>query len=213
MEKLSINARMMKALLNYTEGIQAIEDHMKKEHSLENLRLWKAVRGFRAKYNSKIELTGQRLVKDAKQIFDQYIAENGTLSFSPDCLRPCLIQAPEQVNLPAESMATCVKVFTDSVPFFPSSCCRSDRKFNFPKGINQHIFDQPYQVAFDLMVRDTFSRFRLTEIGKELIGLLEKVQAREAKRKSNGKRKGESGSSDAEKKQRDSRSAAKPTRA
>lgn len=97
------------------------------------------VRAFRKKYNSRQELTGKALIKDAKLIFDTHIAAD----------------APQQVNLPAESTLACVKVFNDS--------------FNFPKGINQWIFDSAYKASFDLMVNDTFSRFRLTKEGLFLL--------------------------------------------
>lgn len=38
MEKLSANAQILKSLLRYQEGLDALTKHMKKEYSYENLR-------------------------------------------------------------------------------------------------------------------------------------------------------------------------------
>jgi len=48
--------------------------------------------------------------------------------------------------------------------------------FNFPRGINQWIFEEAYKASFELMVRDTFQRFRLSEVGKDLLSQLSKIQ-------------------------------------
>eukprot|EP01128_Nolandella_sp_AFSM9_P007039 TRINITY_DN375_c0_g1_i1.p1 TRINITY_DN375_c0_g1~~TRINITY_DN375_c0_g1_i1.p1 ORF type:complete len:388 (-),score=89.27 TRINITY_DN375_c0_g1_i1:119-1282(-) len=152
LKKLSANGQVMKSLLSYEEGLEALTVYMKKEYSYENLSLFIMVRAFRKKYNSREELQTQSLIKDAKLIYDTHIAED----------------AAEQVNLPAASTAACVQLFTDT--------------FSYPKGINQFIFDSAYKASFDLMVSDTFSRFRLTPKGKELIHQLEKVNSAKSRR-------------------------------
>jgi len=146
-EKLSEGGRLLRSLLKYTEGVDALEVHTKKEHNSENLNFFMAVREFRKKYNSSAEIRAQRLITDSKALFDRFIAE----------------KAPEQVNLPAEATDKCRKAFLDT--------------FNYPKGINQWIFDEAYRASFDLMVRDTFQRFRLTPQGKLLLAQLDQVES------------------------------------
>jgi len=145
-EKLSADGRIVHALLGYREGIDALEQHMKKEFSVENLELYKAVREFRRKYNSSAEIKTTELVQDAKRIFETFILD----------------AAPKQVNLPAEVKDNLKKIFLDA--------------FNFPRGINQKVFNEAYRASFDLMVRDTFLRFRTTAQGKELVEQLKKVE-------------------------------------
>jgi len=145
-EKLSADGRIVRALLSYQEGLAAIETHMKKEFSHENLAFYRDVRDFRRKYNSPVEIRTGELIADAKKLFEDYVADS----------------APHQINLPAEVIAALKKMFTDT--------------FNFPRGINQWIFDEAYRASFDLMVRDTFSRFRVTQTGKDLIEQLKKIE-------------------------------------
>jgi len=54
-------------------------------------------------------------------------------------------------------------------------------QFSYPSGINQYIFEEPYKAAFELMVRDTFQRFRLSDTGKELLKQLTLIQNRKPK--------------------------------
>lgn len=145
-EKLTADQRIVRDLLKYKEGLEELEKWMTKEHSVENLSFYKEVRRFRKKYNSTVEIRTTELVTEAKAIFDKFISPN----------------APHQVNLPAEATANCIKMFTDS--------------FNFPRGINQFIFEDAYKASFELMVSDTFQRFRLSEIGRDLLTQLEKIQ-------------------------------------
>jgi len=145
---MSLDARTMRNLLKYSEGLEALRVHTSKEFNAENLHFYEAVRAFRRKYNSRTETRIASLIDEAKAIFQRFIAESAT----------------EQVNLPAEATAKPRKAFLDT--------------FNFPKGINQWIFDDPFQASFDLMVRDTFQRFRLTPVGKDLIAQLAMVEER-----------------------------------
>lgn len=78
--------------------MEALEEYMKKEHSVENLELYKSVREFRRKYNSTVEIRTTELVEDAKAIFEKYIADT----------------APKQVNLPADVINNLKKLFLDS---------------------------------------------------------------------------------------------------
>jgi hypothetical protein len=149
-EKLTADQRIVRDLLKYREGLEEIEKWMMKEHSVENLSFYKEVRAFRKKYNTTVEIKTTELVQDAKMIFDKYI--------SP--------QSQTQVNLPAEGTSECIKLFTDS--------------FNFPHGINQFIFDEAYKASFELMVRDTFQRFRLSDVGKDLLTQLAKIQKKKS---------------------------------
>jgi len=145
-EKLTADQRIVRDLLKYKEGLEEIEKWMTKEHSVENLLFYKEVRDFRKKYNTSVEIRTTELVQDAKKIFDKYI--------SP--------QSQTQVNLPAEATSGCIKLFTDT--------------FNYPHGINQFIFDDAYKASFELMVGDTFQRFRLSDVGKDLLKQLAKIQ-------------------------------------
>jgi len=147
-EKLSADGRIVHALLGYKEGIEALEEHMKKEYSVENLELYKRVREFRRHYNSSVEIRTTELVNDAKSIFETFVADS----------------APKQVNLPAEVIAGLKKIFLDT--------------FNFPRGITQKVFNEAYRASFDLMVRDTFSRFRMTAQGKDLVEQLKRVEGK-----------------------------------
>src|SRR5690606_26370664 len=66
---------------------------------------YKAVRDFRKKYNSSVEIHHSLLIADAKAIFDKFIGDSGA----------------QQVNLPAEATAQCRKAFLDTVgPRSPS---------------------------------------------------------------------------------------------
>src|SRR4051812_18454195 len=80
-------------------GLDALEAHMKKEYSHENLAFYRDVRDFRRKYNSTVEIRTSELIADAKKLFDDYVAES----------------APHQINLPAEAIAALQKTFTDTV--------------------------------------------------------------------------------------------------
>jgi len=145
-EKLSADGRIVKALLSYQEGLDGLGAHMKKEFSYENLSFYREVREFRKKYNSTVEIRTSELIADAKKVFEDFISDTGS----------------RQVNLPAEVIQNLKKTFTDT--------------FNFPRGINQWIFDEAYKASFDLMVRDTFSRFRVTPNGKDLIEQLKRIE-------------------------------------
>ena len=57
------------------------------------------MRDFRRKYHSEVEIKSERLIKDAKTIFDKFIAD----------------ESPSQVNLPAYATEQCKKAFTDTV--------------------------------------------------------------------------------------------------
>jgi hypothetical protein len=145
-EKLSADGRIVKALLSYQEGLEGLGSHMKKEFSYENLSFYREVRDFRKKYNSSVEIRTTELIADAKKVFEDFVSDTGS----------------RQVNLPAEVIQSLKKTFTDT--------------FNFPRGINQWIFDDAYKASFDLMVRDTFSRFRVTPNGKDLIEQLKRIE-------------------------------------
>jgi len=54
-----------------------------------------------------------------------------------------------------------VKLFTDS--------------YHFPAGINQFVFNDALMASFDMLAQDTFMRFKMSEVGRKLIALLERL--------------------------------------
>jgi len=126
-------------VLKNPEGYAALESHMTKEHSTENLLFWKNISNFSKNYSSDKEITTTELIEDAKKIFNEFIAADSTYT----------------VNLPAEITSELRRNFTD--PFI------------FPNGINQWIFDKANKAVFNLMSRDTYRRFKLTSEGSALV--------------------------------------------
>eukprot|EP01126_Amoeba_proteus_P046325 TRINITY_DN5235_c0_g3_i1.p1 TRINITY_DN5235_c0_g3~~TRINITY_DN5235_c0_g3_i1.p1 ORF type:complete len:227 (+),score=61.81 TRINITY_DN5235_c0_g3_i1:582-1262(+) len=128
--------------LRQEAGYNAFMESMKKEFATENLLFWKAVHSFQRKYPSTTEIQTQELIDDAVKIYKEFISE----------------ETRAQVNLPGEQIEDLKKIFTDG--------------FTFPKGINQWVFNGAYQSILHLMYRDNFSRFRLSEYGKQILDSL-----------------------------------------
>lgn len=99
-DALSVDAQTVRTLLKFDEGLEALQAHTRKELSAENLEFYLAIRHFKRVYNSQVEITSQRLIADAKKIYDRFIA--------PD--------AKEQVNIPGESIDKIKKVLPLTMP-------------------------------------------------------------------------------------------------
>lgn len=74
---------------------------MSKSTRLSFVRFYFAIRNFKRRYNSELEINSQRLIADAKAIYEEFIA----------------VDAKQQVNIPGESIETIRKLFTDTFRF------------------------------------------------------------------------------------------------
>eukprot|EP01128_Nolandella_sp_AFSM9_P009306 TRINITY_DN590_c0_g1_i3.p1 TRINITY_DN590_c0_g1~~TRINITY_DN590_c0_g1_i3.p1 ORF type:complete len:744 (-),score=147.37 TRINITY_DN590_c0_g1_i3:131-2182(-) len=156
---LTPDERLTKGLLFYKEGKEAVVEFMKKEHSDEILSFYYELKQFKDRFNSTITIHNQTIIDECSRIYETYIADT----------------AENQLNLSSECMASLKKSFEDT--------------FVFPKGINQFVFDDAYGEAFDLMVRDTFQRFRLSKNGKMVVEMYENFTRRVAKHQKRAKEK------------------------
>jgi len=126
-------------------GLLALESHMTKEHSNENLLFWKSLSNFSNGFSSDLEITTEELISEAKKIFMYFIAESSEYT----------------INLPYDIKQDLTRIFTDP--------------FVFPAGINQWVFKEAKKAILELISRDTFKRFKISPEGSEVIAhILEK---------------------------------------
>jgi len=130
---------LLKKILKTTKGLASMEAFMEKEYSIENLMFWKVIYDYGKTYNSDIEISTSELIEAAKQIFNTYIAEDSKYT----------------INIPADIYSNLRKIFTDT--------------YVYPKGINQWVFKPAIRAILELISRDTFRRFKVTEEGAAII--------------------------------------------
>jgi hypothetical protein len=106
-----------------------------------------------------LEVQTKQLIADANKIYYQFIDD----------------KAKNPINIPGDVKEKIQRIWKDG--------------YNFPKDVNQWVFNEAHTSIFKLMYSDSFRRYSQTEEGKRMIALYGHVDSKENNTKDKDKDK------------------------
>jgi Leucine-rich repeat (LRR) protein len=149
-DDLGQQAAILKRVLSEPKARQSFRNYLMEEVASENLEFWEAVEKFKSTFNSDLEVQTKQLISDANKIYYQFIDDKAT---SP-------------INIPGDVKEKIQRIWRD--------------EYNFPKGVNQWVFNEAQASIFKLMYSDSFHRYSQTEEGRKIVALYGKNSSKES---------------------------------